>query len=88
MYSSEQSSEVFEFPILTNRSRVWPLYTLKYHRNRRNQALFQYLRDKKERKKEGGSEKGGGVKNLPISPPLDPRLPRAQFFLIRTDLSR
>ena len=29
MYSSEQSSEVFEFPILTNRSRVWPVYTLK-----------------------------------------------------------
>jgi len=31
MYSSEQSFEVFEFPILTNRSRVWPVYTLKRH---------------------------------------------------------
>ena len=28
MYSSEQNSEVSEFPILTNRSRVWPVYTL------------------------------------------------------------
>ena len=25
----EQSSEVFEFPMLTNRSRVWAVYTLK-----------------------------------------------------------
>ena len=31
MYSSEQSFEVFEFPILTNRSRVWPVYTWKQH---------------------------------------------------------
>ena len=36
--------------------------------------LFQYLRDKKIKKKEGGSEKGGGGENSPISPPLDPRL--------------
>ena len=28
MYSSEQNSEVSEFPILTNWSRVWPVYTL------------------------------------------------------------
>ena len=34
--------------------------------------LFQYLRDKKN-KKEEGSEKGGR-ENSPISPPLDPRL--------------
>ena len=42
------------------------------HLNQRNQILFRYLRDKKKKKKEGGSEKGG--ENLPISPPLDPRL--------------
>ena len=31
MYSSEQNSEVSEFPILTNRSRVWPVYTLQHY---------------------------------------------------------
>ena len=40
------------------------------HLNQRNQIL----RDKKKRKKEGGSEKGGRGENSPISPPLDPRL--------------
>ena len=29
------------------------------HLNQRNQILFQYLRDKEKKKKEGGSEKGG-----------------------------
>ena len=47
-------------------------------KNKKDQILFQYLRDKKkkkkkerkkERKKEGGSEKGGGGENSPISPP-------------------
>ena len=28
MYESEQNSEVSEFPILTNRSRVWPVFAL------------------------------------------------------------
>ena len=28
MYSLEQSSEVFEYHLLTNRSCVWPVYTL------------------------------------------------------------
>ena len=41
------------------------------HLNQRNQILFQYLRDKKKRKK--GAQKKGG-ENSPISPPLDPRL--------------
>ena len=36
-------------------------------RNQRNQILFQYLRDKK--KKEGGLEKGGGVKIHPFHLP-------------------
>ena len=31
MYSSEQNPEVSEFPILTNKSSVWPVYTLKHH---------------------------------------------------------
>ena len=37
------------------------------------------MRDKKK-KNEGGSEKGG--ENSPISPPLDPRLPKAPFLLV------
>ena len=28
MYLLELSSEVFEFPILTNRSDVWPVYVV------------------------------------------------------------
>ena len=35
--------------------------------------LFQYLRDKKKKRKKGAQKKGG--ENSPISPPLDPRLP-------------
>ena len=39
--------------------------------------LFQYLRDKKKRKK--GAQKKGG-ENSPISPPLDPRLTSSRPF--------
>ena len=34
-----------------------------------NQILFQYLRDKKKRKKEGDSEKKGGMKTHPFHLP-------------------
>ena len=44
------------------------------HLNQRNQILFQYLRDKKKKKK--GAQKKGG-ENSPISPPLDPCLPNS-----------
>ena len=42
------------------------------HLNQKNQILFQYLRDKKKKRKKGSQKKGG--ENSPISPPLDPRL--------------
>ena len=48
-------------------------------RNQRNQILFQYLRDKKKKRKKGAQKKGG--ENSPISPPLDPCLPFLEFAL-------
>ena len=54
---------------------------------KKNQILFQCLRDK-NKKKEGGSEKGGGGENSPISPPLDPRLDRIRMGYSLNDVSQ
>ena len=37
--------------------------------NQRNQILFQYLRDKKKKRKKGAQKRGGGVKIHPFHPP-------------------
>ena len=47
-----------------------------------HQILFQYLRDKKKKRKKGAQKKGG--ENSPISPPLDPRLGWAVLELTGT----
>ena len=51
-------------------------------RNQRNQILFQYLRDKKKKRKKGAQKKGD--ENSPISPPLDLRL----FYHTSSDIER
>ena len=54
------------------------------HLNQRNQILFQYLRDKEKKGKNGVQKKGG--ENSPISPPQDPRLGLKGVFDMRNDL--